>query len=216
MMECLTCKKEFVPRRSWQRYCSPKCNNKARRWTADQQREWISGNWYRYFNRLVVSSSERKALTTNDLLELLEQQGGRCALTGAKLTNILVKGRKIWTNASIDRIVSGGPYIRGNIQLVCAAVNSFRSQMSIEEFKQWCTLVAKFRGLGNARLRKRVQNLPCKARAKEEPRPKKRGPARVDGAGKSAEGRRQGRRSQAPHSGRGKQLSVKSSRNFKK
>lgn len=215
-MDCLTCKKEFAPRKPWQKYCSVKCNNKARNWSPDQQRAWVSGNWHRYFNRLIYTTKERKLLTTADLLELLEEQGGRCALTGVKLTNILVKDRRIWTNASIDRIVSGGPYIRDNIQLVCTAVNGFRSQMSIEEFKQWCTLVAKFRGLGNAKLRKRVRNVSCQAGTEEKPRPKKRGPARVDGAGKSAEGRRQGRRSQATNSGRGKQLPIKSSRNLKK
>ena len=215
-MECLTCKKEFIPRRTWQKFCSPKCNNKARSWTPDRQRDWISGNWYRYFSRLVTSNPDRKTLTTNDLLELLDQQQGLCALTGVKLTNILVKGRKIWTNASIDRIVSGGPYIRDNIQLVCTAVNGFRSQMSIEEFKQWCALVAKFRGLGNARLRKRISDLPLQAGAKEKSRPAKRSQARVGVTGKSTEGRRQGRRSQATDPIGGKQLPVKPSSNFKK
>lgn len=150
MPKCVTCEGEFVKKRSWQRFCSVKCNNKARRWTVDQQREWISGNWHRYFNRLVVSSKDRRALTVQDLKEILEEQGGRCALTGVRLTNILVKDRKVWTNASVDRIVSGGPYIRSNIQLVCSAVNGFRSQMSIEEFRQWCRLVSNFRGLPNA------------------------------------------------------------------
>lgn len=146
-MKCQTCKKEFEPARSWQKFCSPRCNYLSRRWGTDKQREWISGNWRRYLNRLLTSSKERKSLAIEDLLEILEEQNGRCALTGVRLTNILVKNRKVWTNASLDRIVSGGPYIRSNIQLVCAAVNGFRAQMSIEEYRQWCELVVSFKGL---------------------------------------------------------------------
>jgi hypothetical protein len=130
------------------------------------------------------------------LLEVLEEQDGRCALTGVKLTNILVKNRKVWTNASIDRIVSGGPYIRSNIQLVCAAVNGFRSQMSIEEFRQWCRMVVQFEGKRNGKgsqLRAGVRDVPRKARAEEKPRPAKRSAARDDGSGTGQKGRRQGR-----------------------
>lgn len=195
-MECLNCKTEFVPRTKTQKFCTTSCNNKFRSWPSDKQREWISGNWYRYFNRLAVASKDRQNISTEMLLEVLEEQGGRCALTGVKLTNILVKGRKTWTNASVDRIVSGGPYIRSNIQLVCSAVNSFRSQMSIEEFQQWCRLVAKFRGLPNGkRLQKGIPDVPRQARAKEKPRPAKRSTAGTRGAGTRQEGRRQGRRS---------------------
>jgi len=210
-MQCPTCQQEFTPKRSWQKFCSRRCNNKARKRPVGKQREWISGNWKRYLNRL-VTIKDRKALTTDDLLALLEEQGGRCALTGVKLTNILVGGRKVWTNASVDRIVSGGPYIRSNIQLVCSAVNSFRSSMSIEEFREWCRLVSKFKGLPNARFRKRVPGISFQARAEEKPRPKKRGPARVDGGGTSAKGRRQGRRSQEADTQRRVKRALKPSR----
>lgn len=197
-MQCLTCEAEFEPNRNWQKYCSQRCNNKAKRWSVEQQRQWISGNWRRYLSRL-VTIKERKPLTTEDLLAILEEQGGRCALTGVQMTNILVGGRKIWTNASVDRIVSGGPYIRSNIQLVCSAVNGFRSAMSIEEFREWCRLVSKFKGLPNAQLRKRVSHVPFKARAEEKPRPKKRGPSHPGSNRKSAQGRRVGRRPQEAH-----------------
>lgn len=146
MAECEQCSVVITLRSPHHRFCSQKCRDRARR-TPSYHREWVSGNWKRYLNRLAKSDRSRHELSTQDLLDVLNAQGGRCALTGVKMTNILVEGRRVWTNASVDRIVSGGPYIRSNIQLVCAAVNGFRSQMSVEEFREWCRLVARFRGL---------------------------------------------------------------------
>ena len=146
MAECLRCGVAYEQRNSLHRYCSRRCRDKALH-GVEYQRAWVSGNWQRYLNRLAKTGQSRKGLSTQDLLDILEEQGGRCALSGVKMTNILVEGRRVWTNASVDRIISGGPYIKSNIQLVCAAVNNFRSQMSIEEYREWCRLVARFRGL---------------------------------------------------------------------
>ena len=51
----------------------------------------------------------------------------------------------MWTrsNASIDRIDAGGEYKVENIQLVCSVVNSFRRDMSVEEYVDWCKKVVK-------------------------------------------------------------------------
>ena len=53
-------------------------------------------------------------------------------LTCEKIRGIISK-----TNASIDRIFAGGVYNRRNIQLVCRAVNSFRGDMTVNEFINW-------------------------------------------------------------------------------
>lgn len=219
MGECARCKAKFTPNVPWQRFCSRKCNNAFQHWSTEQQREWISGNWQRYLNRLAAAGEKRRTLTTQMLLEVLEEQGGRCALTGVRMTNILVEGKKVWTNASVDRIVSGGPYIKSNIQLVCAAVNTFRSQMSIEEFKEWCRLVAKFKGLPHgtrSKLPARVPVVSRKARAEEKPRAAQRRTARAHSGRSSAQGRREGRGSQDAHKVRRQQRTVKPSRNFTK
>ena len=146
MSVCVLCKTEFIQTKPRHVYCSRKCNDRARNKRRDQA-AWISGNWQRYLNRLAVNKDRRDELTTNILLEILDAQGGRCALTGVKMTNTIIRGRKTWTNASVDRIVSGGAYTKENIQLVCVAVNIFRSQMSVQEYREWCRLVARFRGL---------------------------------------------------------------------
>jgi hypothetical protein len=73
---------------------------------------------------------------------LLEEQGYKCALTGVELTCILEKGTVCKTNASIDRIDPKGPYTKDNVQLVCAAINKLRVDMSVDDFINWCKKVS--------------------------------------------------------------------------
>ena len=48
------------------------------------------------------------------------------------------------TNASIDRIDPKGDYSVENVHLVCAALNKFRIDTSLQEFVDWCTKVANY------------------------------------------------------------------------
>jgi hypothetical protein len=101
--------------------------------------------WREYFNTLLNAKDRRKHLSFDDLLSLLRKQGGKCALTGVKLTNIHHNDRLngvVWTNASIDRITAGGSYELANIQLVCRAINMWRGHLPLDMFIHWCHLVA--------------------------------------------------------------------------
>lgn len=111
--------------------------------TTEKQYSKISGNWQRYFCRL-KGKSYRNKLSTEYLHELLNKQKGLCALSGIELTCILEKGKRFKTNASIDRINAGQPYTEDNIQLVCSALNGFRTDTSLEEFIWFCTKVADY------------------------------------------------------------------------
>lgn len=71
------------------------------------------------------------------LLQVYEQQDGRCALTGVEMTYLAGKGR-VNTNISIDRIDSSRGYIRGNVQLVCDIANRMKQDLPHEELKVWC------------------------------------------------------------------------------
>mgnify|MGYP001588247783 CR=1 FL=1 len=86
----------------------------------------------------------RVGLVPEDLIKLLEKQDGKCALSGVTLTCQLEKGNIAITNASIDRIEAGGPYIIENIQLVCKSINAFRLDKSTDEFIWWCKQVAEW------------------------------------------------------------------------
>ena len=144
----LVCSTSFTPRSGVHKFCSDPCRGK---WkyivgtkTTESQYEKISGNWDKYFNRLSCRSQGRSGLSTEDLKDILEQQEGVCALSGIGLTCKLEKGVKCQTNASIDRIEAGGPYIKENVQLVCSVLNGFRSNTPLGEYIWWCTKVATY------------------------------------------------------------------------
>jgi hypothetical protein len=143
---CAVCGTEFKPRSGYNRFCSDTCKGKWKylsgQVTTETQYKKISGNWERYFSRL-MARKRRENISRDDLLDLLERQGGRCALTGEVLTCKLEKGVVCPTNASIDRIDAGGPYTKENIQLVCVAMNKLRLDKSIEEFVAWCRKVVE-------------------------------------------------------------------------
>ena len=103
----------------------------------------ISGNWSRYFDRL-LGKGRRGVLSRSDLLSLLEKQNYKCALSGIPLTCTLLQGTKFPNNASIDRIIAGGTYAPENVQLVCSALNGFRKDCSIEDFISYCKAVADY------------------------------------------------------------------------
>lgn len=146
---CPVCNSQFTPFSGSHKFCSVQCKGKWKYITGsgntEEQYKKISGNWEKYFKRLICQK-DRGSLTSEMLIELLTIQEGKCALTGVTLTCILEKGNRAWTNASIDRIIPGGPYILENIRLTCARVNIMRSNMSDEEFHYWCSLIVQKEG----------------------------------------------------------------------
>jgi len=112
--------------------------------TTESQYSEISGNWKRYVSRLLYCGGrKRDGLTREDILDLLEQQDYKCALSGIPMTCNLKKGVKFPYNVSIDRIDAGGSYSKDNIQLVCKSLNSFRNNTSLDEFIALCKAVAQ-------------------------------------------------------------------------
>lgn len=79
----------------------------------------------------------RKDMLDPDLLmELFEAQDGRCAVSGELMTHVIGSSRT-WTNISIDRKDSTKGYEPGNVQLVCAAVNVMKNEMTDDELRFW-------------------------------------------------------------------------------
>ena len=144
--KCASCGNEFIPKSGINKFCSPQCRGKWKYITGsgstENQYKDISGNWDRYMSRLLYyGGRKRDKLTKEILLAQLKRQNYLCALTGIPLTCILIRGKQTKTNASVDRLVAGGPYTADNIQLVCRAVNSWRNDLSVEEFVSWCRKV---------------------------------------------------------------------------
>jgi len=143
---CAICGTEFFRLAFNHKYCSLPCKRRGAQNTGCEstpsQYRLISGNWSKYYNRLRCQKG-RQGLTLDTLLGLHATQGGRCALTGVEMTCQLEKGTKCPTNASIDRINPKGEYTVENIQLVCAVINKFRIDTSVEDFVGWCRKVAQ-------------------------------------------------------------------------
>lgn len=143
---CCVCEESFVPKSGVHKFCSELCKGKwkymTKQVTTQSQYEKISGNWVRYCSRLLYyGGRKRDSLTRDIILRKLEQQNYKCALSGVQLTCELIKGVVSPTNASIDRIVAGGPYTEDNIQIVCRALNHWRADTTIPDFVEWCQKV---------------------------------------------------------------------------
>jgi len=85
-------------------------------------------------------------ITKEDVLELYEEQGKLCALTGDLMTHNFKRGEgrgseKTSKNISVDRINPKKEYTRDNIQLVCNRANTIKWDLTQEEFLYFCTKV---------------------------------------------------------------------------
>lgn len=78
------------------------------------------------------------------LHELWNTQKGLCALSGIPMTYYFDSGR-VPTNVSVDRINSNLGYIKGNLQLVCMAVNQMKSDLTIEQLKYFRKSILEYK-----------------------------------------------------------------------
>lgn len=73
------------------------------------------------------------------IYDLWKQQNNQCVYTGEQFK--IVKGHP--ANLSIDKIVPELGYVKGNIQLVCWAINRAKGDLTHETFIKMCTAVSK-------------------------------------------------------------------------
>lgn len=85
------------------------------------------------FNAILQQAKKRNIVEINSeyLYELYDQQEGLCALSGVRMT--WAGGSARPTSVSVDRIDPAKGYIKGNVRIVCMAVNAFRSTMNDEQ-----------------------------------------------------------------------------------
>ena len=77
------------------------------------------------------------ALSYSDLLEIFEDKGGRCAISGLAFTSDRIPAAfvKHPFAPSLDRIDCGRGYVAGNVRVVCIAVNFGLGQWGEEVFR---------------------------------------------------------------------------------
>jgi hypothetical protein len=147
---CKMCGELFVVPKGFpaKMYCSAKCGQTWRLGSGSAstaaQNARVSGNWRKYYQRRIGEKKRRGVVTLDEIMALHEKQAGRCALTGRAMTCLLLPGGRTFTNASLDRIDPKAGYNIKNIQLVCVAVNMWRSSIPLDEFVEWCRDVVTF------------------------------------------------------------------------
>ena len=117
------------------------CSNKITENCGRKMHRGIRVSW---FNKFKVNANLRGipfAISLDDVADIMEEQDGKCALTG---WDIEVREAKPLNDvrASIDRIDSSFGYIRSNIQLVHKMVNMCKQQYSQDDFIEMCNAVS--------------------------------------------------------------------------
>lgn len=122
-----------------------------------------------YFNKLKHSAGKRKKtfeITINDIIQKYEDQGFCCAMTGLELffpSNSKEynyhRGKIMPFTASVDRIDNNIGYIKSNIQITHKEVNMSRKNLTIEYYKELCTLVSEYNQ--TQLLKGRLKTLKC-------------------------------------------------------
>lgn len=85
------------------------------------------------FHTLIANAKRRETdchVTVDDLLIMWGEQHGLCALSGLQMTHGI--GLRP-TSVSVDRLNPDIGYVKGNIRLVCVALNSLRGPWSDQE-----------------------------------------------------------------------------------
>lgn len=98
-------------------------------------------------SRLAASKTRAKkkqvvfTLTFKDLLDQWEKQNGKCFYTGLPLK---IKVETYFDNKevlSIDRVEPDKGYSRENVVLCCDCINTMKSNMTMEQFKKYLSLL---------------------------------------------------------------------------
>jgi hypothetical protein len=98
-----------------------------------------------FFKKYEVGAHQRNkswAISAEDAAEQFEIQKSKCALTGIELDAGASGCNPNQITASLDRIDNSIGYEKGNLQWVHKDVNMMRGSLSIERFKEICSLVA--------------------------------------------------------------------------
>lgn len=97
------------------------------------------------FSRIVALARRRKIpfeVTIEEIYDLFQRQGGRCALTGLEIGFCnFSRVTKKRSTASLDRIDSDLGYTKDNIQWVHVVVNYMKQKLSNQKFVDWCRVV---------------------------------------------------------------------------
>ena len=117
--------------------CRP-CLKEMRHRTKEKPRAFLLATINRLKHSHIASD-----LPSEWAIKQYEKQKGLCYYTGLPMTFTQGEGQ-VWTNASIDRIDSGGSYTAGNCVLCCHGFNFIKSHLSVETTYKFCQHFVKY------------------------------------------------------------------------
>lgn len=139
------------------KYCSHECRNKSltpkpevvlKRLRYSEAIHKCSYDQFKYLSYLFTHLKTRCVeynriydISILDLIEILQKQRGRCALSGRLFT--YASNYKDLNTVSIDRIDSSKDYTKDNIQLVIDIINKAKNVLSNSEFISLCKEVCE-------------------------------------------------------------------------
>lgn len=83
------------------------------------------------------------AIRKDDIIGLWVEQDGKCALSGIEMMLEVGRGVRNDTACSVDRLNSTGPYVTGNVHLVCGIVNIMKNDLSYSRFVALCEKIVR-------------------------------------------------------------------------
>ena len=99
-----------------------------------------------YWNNLTNNAKSRDIkllISQQEAWDLFLAQKKKCALTGVGL--VFSSGWQAADGtASLDRIDSSKPYVKGNVQWVHKAINNMKKGLPEDAFKDWCLKVVQY------------------------------------------------------------------------
>lgn len=92
---------------------------------------------------ILTNARRRKecSLSVQNLMDLWEQQEGRCAYCNVEMTTSA--GGREPTTVSLDRVDPSLPYYIENVVLACWSCNAAKGEASYQEFIEWCKRIAE-------------------------------------------------------------------------
>lgn len=122
---------------SWCKACCKKGNETSR----NKLYSSFEGRVATFLRTCQVSALKRGqefSLTRADFLEMWEKQRGVCAYSGIEMAT----AANLPTSVSVERIDSSRGYVPENTILVCRDINRMKSDLTGEQFYEFCKAVA--------------------------------------------------------------------------
>lgn len=110
----------------------------------------ISGKFFSHIKRTANGGTNKRKrickkfeITVEFLWDLFLKQDRKCAITNIPINFNTNFGKFSDGSASLDRIDSNKGYTIDNVQWVHKIINMMKNKLSMNEFTEWCKLVAK-------------------------------------------------------------------------